>query len=247
MTGAGSGVGQSAAFLFAQERYRVALVGRTAAKLARTQKMIELAIPEAKVLVIAADLQEPHAAQVVVGKAMEAFGRVDVLANVAGQAPVTSIEKITPESWHACMDANMTQIALLTAAAWPVMKGQKQGVIVNVSSLAAFDPFPGFAMYAPAKAAVNMFTYCTAMEGESVGIKAVCVAPGAIETPMLRGNIGVDLLPRELTLTPGQVGRFIVDLGMGRKAFKSGQTFLFPSPGAGLLGEGIRVEMAPGM
>jgi NAD(P)-dependent dehydrogenase (short-subunit alcohol dehydrogenase family) len=244
VTGAGSGVGQAAAFLFAQEGCRVALVGRTASKLAQTQKLIELAMPEAKTLLVTADLQEPTAARAVVDKTVAAFGRIDVLANVAGQAPVTSIEQITPESWRACMDANVTHIALLTAAAWPVMKAQKGGVIVNVSSLAAFDPFPGFAMYAPAKAAVNMFTFCTAQEGASVGIKAVCVAPGAVETPMLRAIVGVDMLPRELTLTAGQVGRFIVDLALGKEAYKSGQTFMFPSPGAGEPGEGIRVEIA---
>ncbi len=247
VTGAGSGVGQAAAFLFTQAGYRVALVGRTAAKLALTQKLIEQTTPDAKTLLIAVDLEQGGAAKEVVSKTLEAYGRIDVLANIAGQAPMTTIDKITPEAWRACMDANVSYVAHLTSAAWPVFKKQKSGFIVNVSSIAAFDPFPGFSMYAPAKAALNMLTYCAAVEGQPFGIQAVTVAPGAVETPMLRGLFGTDLLPADKTLSPGEVARFIVDLALGKHAFTPGQTFLYPSPGSGPVGPGMVVSTVPGV
>jgi NAD(P)-dependent dehydrogenase (short-subunit alcohol dehydrogenase family) len=245
VTGAGSGVGQAAAFLFAQSGFRVALVGRTGGKLAQTQKLIELSMPEAKTTVIAADLGEPDSAKLIVDQTLAVFDRIDVLANIAGQAQLTSVDKITPEAWRQCIDANVSYVAYLTAAAWPTMAAQRSGFIVNVSSLAAFDPFPGFSMYAPAKAALNMFTYCTAMEGREHNIQAVTVAPGAIETPMLRSLFGTELLPKDKTLTPGQVARFIVDLALGKHPFTPGQTFQFPGPGAWPAGPGLVSSLAP--
>jgi NAD(P)-dependent dehydrogenase (short-subunit alcohol dehydrogenase family) len=96
--------------------------------------------------------------------------------------------------------------------------------------MASFDPFPGLAIYAAAKVAINMFTHCIAQEGEKIGVKSVCVAPGAIETPMLRGLFGKDVLPTEKTLDPKEVAGFIVDCITGKRGFKSGETVVMASP-----------------
>jgi NAD(P)-dependent dehydrogenase (short-subunit alcohol dehydrogenase family) len=128
-----------------------------------------------------------------------------------------------------CLDTNIAATAYLTAAAWPTFKQQRRGIFVNVSSVASFDPFPGFSIYAAAKVAINMFTHCTAQEGADCGIKAVCVAPGAVETPMLRSLFDETVMPRDKTLHPDEVAQVIIDCICARRAFQSGETIVVPN------------------
>ncbi len=226
VTGAGSGVGRQAAVLLSQAGYALVLVGRTESKLRQTASELG----EAPSLVLAADLCDPSVGQSVVQRTVERFGRIDALANVAGLAQVCPIAKITPEEWRRTIDTNVTSVMLLTSAAWPVMTRQRSGVIVNVSSMASLSPFPGFSMYAPAKAALNMFTLVTAQEGKRAGIKAVALAPGAIETPMLRSLFDAKAIPPEKTLDPVEVAGVVRDCVTGARAFQSGEVIQLPSP-----------------
>ena len=86
--------------------------------------------------------------------------------------------------------------------------------MVNVSSMASIDPFPGFATYAAAK----------------IGVKAVAVAPGAVETPMLRSMFNEQMIPKDKALSPEQVAKIITDCITGERAFTSGETIAVPSP-----------------
>ncbi len=98
--------------------------------------------------------------------------------------------------------------------------------MVNVSSMASIDPFPGFSIYAASKLAVNMFTRCIAQEG----LRAVAIAPGAVETPMLRGLFDESVIPRDKALDPAEVAKVIVDCITGNRAFESGEVITVPSP-----------------
>ena len=104
------------------------------------------------------------------------------------------------------------------------------GVIVNLSSLAAFDPFPGFGVYAATQTAVNMLTRITADEGRDHHITAVALALGAVETDLLRSLFDESFLPRDKTLDPADVAAVIVDCVTGKRPFKSGETIQLPSP-----------------
>ena len=230
VTGAGSGVGRATAHLLADVGYQVVLISRSADKLDETAAMIHSRNPQAQVLVLPTDLTDGEATRAVIGRTLVRFGRVDALANVAGQAPMLPIAKVTPEIFKQCIDANLSYVVNLTSAAWPVFTQQKSGVVVNVSSMASFDPFPGLAIYASAKIGVNMFTHCTAGEGEKIGVKAVAIAPGAIETPMLRSLFNEKMMPKSKTLDPEEVGELIRDCITGARQFKSGETIPFPSP-----------------
>ena len=229
VTGAGSGVGRATAILLGQAGYAVALVGRRKEPLEETAGMIGRG-GGAEAAVISADVSQPEPAQRAIAQAQARFGRIDALANVAGYAQLGPIDAITPPDWRQTIDTNLSSIVYLTTAVWPIFRRQHQGVVVNVSSMASLDPFPGFAMYASAKAAVNMFTRCSAREGEPLGVKVVAVAPGAVETPMLRAVFDQKTIPPEKALAPEQVGAVIRDCITGTRGFHSGETIQLPSP-----------------
>lgn len=225
VTGAGSGIGRSTALLLDAAGYKLALVGRTESKLKQTAD--QLTRPS---LVIPCDLCDPGDCADVIRKAQQWFNRIDVLANVAGDAPNLTLDKVTPAIWRRCIDTNLSAAVHLTAAAWPLFKQQQSGMIVNVSSMASISPFPGFAIYAAAKAGLNMFTLATAKEGKPLGIQAVAVAPGAVETPMLRSVFDEGKIPRHKALPPEAIAQVIVGCATGQRAFTSGETITVPSP-----------------
>jgi len=225
VTGAGSGVGRATAIQLAERGYRVALVARTEEKLKETQSRIGDAA-----IVLPADLTDAQACHKVVSDTVEQLGQLDVLVNVAGSAPLQPIERITPDIWQQCVDINLSAVVHLTAAAFPVFRKQKSGFIANVSSMASIDPFPGFNIYAAAKVGVNLFTKATADEGQKRGINAVAIAPGAIETQMLRDNFKEKLIPKDKTLSPEQVATVLVECICGEREFEPGETLALPSP-----------------
>ena len=231
ITGAGSGVGRETAILLAEAGYAVTLVARTEANLQETAQRIVAAIgDQAQTLVIPADVAEPQTARRIVAETLDRFGRIDALANIAGAAPLQSIGHITPEVWRQNIDVNLSAPVLLTAAAWPTFEAQRSGVIVNVSSMSSIDPFPGFQIYAAAKVGLNMFTKCTADEGREVGVQAVAIAPGAVETAMLRQNFDETKIPADMALDPAAVAAVIRDCITGERDFDPGETIVLASP-----------------
>lgn len=230
VAGASSGIGRAVAVLLAGSGFDLVLVGRDQARLDETARLVAAENPAARCFVLPTDLTHAVETKAIISKAVEKFGRVDALANVAGAAPLLPLEKVTPEIWQNCIDANVSYVVHLTASVWPVFRKQGGGVIVNVSSMASVDPFPGFGIYAPAKAAINMLTRCTAAEGVKIGVRAVAVAPGAVETPMLRSLFPESAIPTEKTLDPFEVAAVIRDCITGERSFNPGETILLPSP-----------------
>lgn len=230
ITGAGSGVGRDLAILLAEAGYACVLAARSGARLDETASLIASELPEARTLVVPTDVADPQQCASLVQQTMDTFGRVDALANVAGYAPLQPIPKITDDELRRVFAVNFDSVVYLTRACWPVFQQQKSGVVCNVSSMGAFDPFTGFNIYGAAKAAVNIFTKATADEGRKIGVKAYAIAPGAIETPMLRANFGEKLIPTTKTLDPAQVASAIRDCLTGTTDMKSGETRQMPSP-----------------
>ncbi len=225
VTGAGSGIGRAVAVQLGEAGYCVVLVSRSRDRLEETAEHVE-----GDTFVYPADVADPKAVRMLIEDVVASFGRIDALVHSAGYAELTSIEQITPELWRKTVDVNLSAAVLLTAAVWPSFKQQQSGIVVNVSSMASIDPFPGFSVYAAAKIGVNMFTRCTAQEGEPIGVKAVAVAPGAVETPMLRGMFDESMIPADKTLSPDQVAEVICDCITGERDFNNGETIQLPSP-----------------
>lgn len=237
VTGASSGIGREVAVRLAAEGYVLLIVGRDRTRLEQTARQAAAHAEAAgatpcRCIPATADLANAAAARAVVEVALKELGRIDAIANVAGYGTVAPIDKITPELWQRTIDVNVSSMVNLTAAAWPTLRRQRSGVIVNVSSLSSVDPFPHLAAYATAKAAVNMFTLCTAREGREIGVRAVAIAPGAVETAMLRAFFDEAKIPREYTLDPAFVAGVICGCVTGQRAFGSGSTLVVPSPGS---------------
>ena len=204
VTGAGSGIGRALCHRLADRGWRLVLAGRRREPLEAAAEALE-----AETLVHPADMADPADAAALVDAAVEAFGRIDGLVNNAGLAVLAPIAEHTPELIRRTLDVNTLGPAAAIARAWPVLARQGRGRIVNVSSRAAVDPFPGFFAYAAAKSALNMLALAAAREGADVGIRAFAVAPGAVETPMLRGLFDESQIPSDAAMSPDLVAGVI--------------------------------------
>ena len=232
VTGAGSGIGRAVCVRLAGAGWRLTLVGRKADRLEETVRLLTTddAGAAERTLIVAADLTEPAAATHVVGATIARWGRIDALVNNAGHASLLPIEAVDEPHLVEAFAVNTLAPARLIAAAWPHWRTQGAGRLVNVSSMATVDPFPGLFAYAGAKAAVESFTRSVMNEGGEHGLRAFSVAPGAVETGMLRGLISADDLPVSMTLDPADVAAVIVDCLEGRRDAEAGTTILVPSP-----------------
>lgn len=230
ITGAGSGVGRDLAVLMAEAGYATALAARTEQNLQKTAELMREEVPDAETLVVPTDVADANAVNKLVSETLRRFGRIDALANVAGYAPLQPIDQIDDETLRQCTAVNFDAVVYATRAVWPTFKSQKAGAICNVSSMGAFDPFTGFNIYGAMKAAVNIFTMATADEGKRIGVRAYCIAPGAVETPMLREHFNEKMIPAENTLDPAMVAGAIRDCLTGQTDMNSGETRQMASP-----------------
>lgn len=228
ITGASSGVGRAAAVELASRGYAVALAARRQEKLRDLAKQLNDERGEGTALVCPFDLAAWDEAEELVGSVTDHFGRLDALANVAGMALLKPIARTTVDEWRQVVDLNLNASFALTRAAWSALveAGKNDGspIVVNVSSMASKDPFPGFGAYASAKVGVNMLTLMTGREGEKRKIRAVCIAPGAIETDMLRGMFDEKAIPADQALAPEDVAKLIADCITADRDFETGQT-----------------------
>jgi NAD(P)-dependent dehydrogenase (short-subunit alcohol dehydrogenase family) len=216
VAGAGKGIGRETARLLAAT-HSVAILARTESDLVDTASVIG-----ARALPIPADVATPAEVTLAVARTIEKLGRLDVLVNCAGVAPSLSIEETSVEEWHRILDVNLSSVFYSCKAAWPAMKNQGGGVVVNVSSEAARDPFAGFAAYGAAKAGVNLLGRALAKEGGPHNIRIHTVAPAAVETQMFRKLVSTDQWPTEKCLEPVEVARVIVDCVTGSLRYTSG-------------------------
>lgn len=222
VTGGSEGVGRATVLHFARAGYDVVTCARRRAPLAALAR--EAAQLGAHCHALPLDLREREAGAQLVEAAVHRFGHLDVVVNNAGYAQCRPIVEVTDEAAERTLAVNVGAVFSLTRASWPHLRARGGGVIVNVSSLAAYDPFPGLNVYGAAKAWVNLFTKTTAQEGRPAGIRAYAVALGAVDTPMLRGLFPD--FPLEEALSAEQVAEFILGLCDPVMAPASGQTLL---------------------
>jgi NAD(P)-dependent dehydrogenase (short-subunit alcohol dehydrogenase family) len=218
VTGAGSGIGRATAVELASKHgHRLALCGRRSEPLNETAKLT------GSCLVIQADVSKPDDVARLVDQTIAHFGRIDIVVNNAGFAPMRTVEALSLEEWRAILDINLSAVFYLIKAVWPIYKRQGGGVIVNISSLAARDPFAGLGAYGAAKAGLNLLSLALAREGAADNIRVYTVAPGAVETQMLRGIVNQDQLPPAQTLDPADIARVIAQCAVGDLRYTSGE------------------------
>jgi len=224
VTGAGSGIGLATVRMLGELGYRVMLVGRDQAKLERAAEgLIEP-------VVFPADLSQSIEAQRMIDEGNRLLGRIDVLVNNAGWTPLKPIGSHLAEDIEQVFRINAIGPCVAIARLFPILVKQGGGCIVNVSSMATVDPFAGLYAYAAAKASLNLMVKSCVNEGKKRGVRAFAVAPGAVETSLLRSMFPETAVPKSRALAPEIVATVIVDCIEGKRESELGGTILVPSP-----------------
>ena len=228
VTGAGSGIGRETALELSGLGWSLVLVGRTASKLQETARLSDC--NESQVMEVVADVGKRDAAEEVVEQTRARFGRVDGLINNAGLAIMKPFGALDADEIERMFMVNALGPVWLMRAAWEILAQDGGGRIVNVSSMATIDPFPGLGTYGAAKAVLNRLGAAVALEHADSGVRAFTVAPGAVETGMLRSIVPVSALPRALALEPSAVAEVIVACVTGQRDADAGAVIEVPSP-----------------
>lgn len=182
VTGAGSGIGAATAQRFAAEGANVVLAGRTRSKLEAAAKDI----PADHVLLQEADVSSKDSVDRLVAAAVERFGRLDVLVNNAGIAPMGPFMETTVDDWRSAMAIDVDGVFYGCRAAVPHLLATK-GSIVNVSSVSGIGGDWNMSAYNAAKGAVTNLTRSLAMELGSKGVRVNAVNPSLTFTEMTDG------------------------------------------------------------
>ncbi|WP_136246607.1 3-hydroxybutyrate dehydrogenase [Halomonas borealis] len=181
VTGASSGIGEAVVRHFCELGHQVLAVD-----LAREGQAVA---ERAGAAFFQADLTDGEACKAAVADALSRFGRLDILVNNAGIQHVSSIEAFPEAQWRRIIDLMLTAPFLLTQAAWPSMRENGWGRIVNVASIHAQVASPGKAAYISAKHGLIGLTKTAALEGGAQGITANALCPAYVKTPLVENQI----------------------------------------------------------
>jgi NAD(P)-dependent dehydrogenase (short-subunit alcohol dehydrogenase family) len=183
VTGAGTGIGRAVCVLLAEEGAEVVVTSRTPAHVEETCAQVERACGR-RPLGLTLDVAEREAVDRVVGEVAERFGRIDVVSNNAGIELVHSplAWETSDEEWERIQRVNVTGAFRVCRAAVPSMPSG--GSIVNMASINSFVAWPGDAAYTASKGALLQFTRALAIDLAPRNIRANCVCPGVIDTPL---------------------------------------------------------------
>ncbi len=172
VTGAGTGIGKSAALALLKDGYNVALVGRRKELLEKTAAESQA---KDRTLVLPADITKAENVKAVFAKVKDTWGRLDVLFNNAGMgAPAVPMEDLPLEKWKEVVEINLTAMFMCTQEAIRIMKAQEPrgGRIINNGSISAHAPRPMSVAYTATKHAVTGLTKCISLDGRKHDIAA---------------------------------------------------------------------------
>ena len=205
ITGGSKGIGKAIAQGFAEAGAGVVLVSRHEDELGRARAEIERTTG-GKVAHIAADLSRRSEAKRVAEKALETFGRVDVLLNNAGGNRPQPIDEVTDENWDYFLELNLSSCMALTRALVPQMKERCWGRIIYTSSIFGFTSVAGRSMYSSTKSALLGLARANAIDLGPFGITANCIAPGPFATELTAANFTKEA--RDLFASRTALGRW---------------------------------------
>ena len=227
----GIGNGRAAALLLADAGVRVLVVDRWVSAAERT---VEIITGNGGVAVaFDADVTVEADCEAMVAKALELWGRLDVLDNNVGVGSRGSVVDESPTHWRRVMKINVESIFLASKIAIPAMISTGIGVIVNVSSIAAIRP-RGMTAYSTSKSAIIGLTQAMAVDHGPEGIRVNCVAPGPVFTPMVYQS-GMSEKARDARVrasvlgiegTGWDVGNAVRFLASERARYITGQTLI---------------------
>ncbi|MGB3583685.1 MAG: SDR family NAD(P)-dependent oxidoreductase, partial [Roseiarcus sp.] len=173
ITGCSTGFGRELSLILLKRGYRVVATARDKAKV----EDIVAGNPK-NGLALALDVDKQGQIDAAVKAAEARFGRIDVLVNNAGYGYLAAVEEGDDADIRAMFETNFFGLAAMTRAVLPIMRAQKSGAIVNISSVGGFIGFPGSGYYAATKFAVEGLSESLSKEVGPLGIKVIIVEPG---------------------------------------------------------------------
>ena len=182
VTGAASGIGGRAAVRLAMEGAKLFLMDVNEAGLEMTAEEIRLFGGQA--IACPCDVSSEIAVKAAVAQAVEAFGRIDILVNVAGVQITKLLVDTTKADYDRMVDINLGGTFLTMHEVLPLMKAQRSGAIVNCASELAFVGYHELAVYTATKGAMVSLSRSAALEAIPFGVRVNCVCPGATDTPI---------------------------------------------------------------
>jgi NAD(P)-dependent dehydrogenase (short-subunit alcohol dehydrogenase family) len=234
ITGAGSGIGRTAALAFAREGGSVVIGDVNEADGAETARRILGSGGFATA--VRCDVRDPENVQALISRAVTDFGGVDVLYNNAGVVRYGTVEELSVADWDFQLDTNLKGTFLTCKYAIPQMRERGGGAIVNTASVQAFASQKTVPAYAASKGGVVSLTTTIALDHADDNIRCNCIAPGTIRTPMVdqaADTFGPDdpegaiaewgrLHPLGRVGTPEEVANLVLFLASDEAAFCTG-------------------------
>jgi NAD(P)-dependent dehydrogenase (short-subunit alcohol dehydrogenase family) len=204
VTGGSRGIGFAIARALQQQGASVVITGTD-------EKRLKAARAElgARTTTARADVREADQVDAAVKHAIEQFGAIDVLVNNAGIGVFRSVAEMTLGEWNDVIATNLTGVFHCTRAVLPQLRARGGGWIVNISSLAATNPFASAAAYCASKAALNAFSEALMQEVRHDGIRVAYVMPGSVQTGFGGREPGSH---DSWKLAPDDVAQVVVDL-----------------------------------
>ena len=228
VTGGSRGIGKSIVLMCAEEGAHVAFTYKSASAAAEEVRK-EIESKGCKALALQSDVKDFAAAQAAVDTVIKEFQRIDVLVNNAGITKDTLLMRMSEQDWDDVLDTNLKSAFNFAKAVCRPMMGQRQGTIINISSISGVIGNAGQANYSAAKAGMIGLTKTLAKELASRNIQVNAIAPGFVDTDMTeklsaqQREALVQAIPMKRTAKPEEIARVVVFLASSGASYITGQ------------------------
>lgn len=186
VTGAGRGIGRAIAVALGNEGMNLVLISRTPSQLEETAELIQN--NNQRIYCLKGDISKEQDVNSICKNVIDNFGRVDILVNNAGVGYFSSVVNTNLNEYDEMFNTNMRGMFLLTKAFLPSMIQNKQGDIVNISSLAGRNAIENGAVYAATKWAVIGFSRSLMLEVRKYNIRVITICPGSVNTTFINAK-----------------------------------------------------------
>ncbi len=230
ITGAGSGIGKAIALAFAKSGVHLVLVGRTLGKL-------EAVAAEAQAFGVKTechgiDLTDLSTLREKIQAIAQGLPHLDIVINNAGMGHTGNLIDTTLADWQRVMDLNLTAVFLVIQGVLPTLRSQAEpSTILNISSIAGHQVFPGWGPYCVSKFGLMALTKTLAQEERSNGIRAMTVSPGSVNTPLWDTDTVEADFDRTAMLTPEMVADSVVHAALMPSQAAIEDLILLPNAG----------------
>jgi len=222
VTGGGTGIGKGVALSLARQQVRVVVCGRRQDRLEKTIDAIRQQGGEA--IAIRADVSQADDVQRLVDATLDGYGCVDIVVNSAGVVDESAaLHELNSADWDRVMATNLRGVMLVMRTVLPIMRDQRSGHIINISSESGLEYYTGDAVYGTSKHALNALSEYAQRENQDYGIRVNTICPGMVVTEMTENSIGLN---HDKCLYPEDIADLVTWLLTRRQNIKIGTPIL---------------------